>query len=53
MTAEAANGDIEELLKEVGQRKVRYGHIVAGDAAGVVGVAEPEFVVKLPTKPIR
>ncbi|KXS95253.1 hypothetical protein AC578_9458 [Pseudocercospora eumusae] len=50
MTAQAANGGIEELLKQVGHREVQYGHIVAGDAKGVLGVAEPEFVERLPTK---
>ncbi|EME84606.1 uncharacterized protein MYCFIDRAFT_210925 [Pseudocercospora fijiensis CIRAD86] len=53
MTAQAANGGIEEVLKQVGQREVQYGHIVAGDARGVVGVAEPEFVERLPTKPVK
>ncbi|KAK4540736.1 hypothetical protein LTR36_008951 [Oleoguttula mirabilis] len=44
MTAQAGNGAIDELLKEVGHREVKFGQIVAGDAKGVLGVAEPEFV---------
>lgn len=37
-------GDINDILKETGHRQVQYGHIVTGDAAGRLGVAEPEFV---------
>jgi len=47
MTAAASNGDVDKLLKEVGHRQVKYGQIVAGDAKGVLGVAEPEYVARV------
>lgn len=47
MTAQASTGNIEEVIQEVGKQKVQYGHIVAGDARGVLGVAEPEYVAAL------
>ena len=50
MTAEASNGTVEEVMKSVGERQITYGHIVAGEARGVLGVAEPEYVEKLQHK---
>lgn len=47
MTAQATNGTVDELMKEVGGRKIQYGQIVAGEARGVLGVAEPEYVTKI------
>ncbi|KAK4579990.1 hypothetical protein LTR86_000192 [Recurvomyces mirabilis] len=47
MSAPAVNGTIDELMREVGPRKVQFGQIVAGDAKGVLGVAEPEYVAKV------
>nr|OQO23975.1 hypothetical protein B0A51_08192 [Rachicladosporium sp. CCFEE 5018] len=47
MTASAANADIDQVLQQVGHQRVQYGHIVAGDARGVFGVAEPEYVAGL------
>ena len=38
---------IDDLMKEVGPRKVQFGQIVGGDAKGVLGVAEPEYVASL------
>ena len=37
-------GDIDDVLKENGHKEVQFGHIVTGDAAGRLGVAEPECV---------
>lgn len=37
-------GTIEDILKEKGAQPVQYGRIVTGDAAGQLGVAEPEYV---------
>lgn len=47
MTAQAENGTIDQVMERVGQKKVQYGHIVSGDARGVFGVAEPEYVAGL------
>lgn len=47
MTAQATNGTIDELIEEVGHRQVKFGHIIAGDARGVLGVAEPEYVARV------
>ncbi|KAK6439679.1 hypothetical protein LTR95_004121 [Oleoguttula sp. CCFEE 5521] len=47
MTASAANADIDQVLQQVGHHRVQYGQIVAGDARGVFGVAEPEYVAGL------
>lgn len=44
---EASNAPVDELLEVVGQRQVKYGKIVAGDAAGRLGVAEPEVVERV------
>ena len=48
MTADASKATVDEVMKEVGGRQIRYGHIVAGDARGVMGVAEPENVATDP-----
>jgi hypothetical protein len=37
-------GTIDDILKENGHQPVQFGRIVTGDAAGQLGVAEPEFV---------
>lgn len=37
-------GTIDDILKERGDQPVQFGRIVTGDAAGQLGVAEPEFV---------
>lgn len=47
MTAQAENGDIQQVIKTVGHREVQYGQIVSGDARGVFGVAEPEYVATM------
>jgi hypothetical protein len=47
MTAHAKQGTVDELMKEVGQQQIQYGQIVAGEARGVLGVAEPEYVERL------
>ena len=47
MTAQASHGNVEDVMKEVGDRRIQYGHIVEGDARGVLGVAEPEYVARL------
>lgn len=47
MTARATNGDIEDVIKELGKQPVQYGEIVAGDAKGIVGIAEPEYVASM------
>lgn len=44
MTAKVHHGTIEDVVKEVGQQKIRYGHIVSGEAAGTFAVAEPERI---------
>ena len=38
------SGTIDDIIKEKGHQSVQYGHIVSGDAAGRLGVAEPESV---------
>lgn len=43
----AANAPVHELLEHVGERRVQFGHIVGGDDAGRIGVAEPEFVARV------
>lgn len=47
MTAQATSGRIDGLVKEIGQTEVQFGHIVAGDAKGVLGIAEPQYVARL------
>jgi hypothetical protein len=37
-------GTIDDILRENGNQPVQFGRIVTGDAAGQLGVAEPEFV---------
>lgn len=37
-------GTIDDILKERGDQPVQFGRIVTGDAAGQLGVAEPEYV---------
>lgn len=37
-------GTIEDILKERGDQTVQFGRIVTGDAAGQLGVAEPQYV---------
>ncbi|USW58217.1 hypothetical protein Slin15195_G115360 [Septoria linicola] len=49
MTARAENGDIEQVMQRCGQQQVVYGHIVSGDARGVFGIAEPEYVAPVAT----
>lgn len=44
------NGTIQELMEEVGDRKVQYGQIVDGEAKGILGVAEPEHVERVHPK---
>ena len=39
-----AGGDIDAIIKETGHKEVQFGHIVTGDAAGRLAVAEPEYV---------
>lgn len=48
MTAQAGNKPIDQVMDTVGHQKVQYGHIVSGDARGVLGVAEPEYVAGMP-----
>lgn len=36
----------EDLLKEVGNRQIKYGNIVAGPDQGRLGVAEPQHVAQ-------
>lgn len=47
MTAQAADGTDDAIVERAGQREVKYGHIVAGTAEGVLGIAEPEYVAKM------
>lgn len=47
MTAQAKSAALDQVLKEVGDQKIQYGHIVSGEARGVVGVAEPEYVARI------
>lgn len=37
-------GTIDDILRENGNQPVQFGRIVTGDAAGQLGVAEPEYV---------
>ncbi|KAF2729902.1 hypothetical protein EJ04DRAFT_568248 [Polyplosphaeria fusca] len=39
--AHAKNGALEDLLSEVGQRRVQYGHLVDGNGSGQLAIAEP------------
>lgn len=41
----AQHGDFDEVLQEVGKRRVRYGQLV-DQPPGLMGIAEPERVVK-------
>ncbi|KAF7187829.1 hypothetical protein HII31_10729 [Pseudocercospora fuligena] len=50
MTAQAPNATIDQVIERVGHQKVQYGHIVSGDARGVFGIAEPEYVAGLTTR---
>jgi hypothetical protein len=45
--AVASGGEVAVLLKEVGERKVRYGEVEV-EGSGRLGVAEPQAVKKLP-----
>ena len=47
--SQASNGTVEDLLKEVGPRPVKFGQIVKGDASGRLGIAEPEYVSVVPS----
>jgi hypothetical protein len=38
------NADVDTLLAEVGQRRVQYGQMLRGNAAGQLGMAEPHHV---------
>ena len=44
VTAQASNVEAAELVKEVGNQKVKYGYVAGGPNRGVLGVAEPENV---------
>ncbi|KAF7192985.1 hypothetical protein HII31_05676 [Pseudocercospora fuligena] len=46
----AANAPVDKLIEEVGDRRVQFGHIVSGNDAGRIGVAEPEFVERVKPK---
>ena len=39
-----SGGTIDDILRENGSQPVQFGRIVTGDAAGQLGVAEPEYV---------
>lgn len=39
-----ANAGVKDLIREVGQRKVKYGAMVHNDASGRLAIAEPEAV---------
>lgn len=41
------NPPVKELIKEVGDREVKFGHIVAGGDAGKIAIAEPEYVARI------
>ena len=47
MTARANNSTIDGVMESVGQQQVKFGKIVEGDARGVTGIAEPEYVAPL------
>jgi hypothetical protein len=39
-----ANAGVKDLIREVGQREVKYGEMVQTDASGRLAIAEPEAV---------
>ncbi|KAH0344382.1 hypothetical protein KCU83_g8401, partial [Aureobasidium melanogenum] len=39
-----ANAGVKDLIREVGQREVKYGAMVQNDASGRLAIAEPEAV---------
>lgn len=39
--------DVDGILQEAGKKQVQFGHIVSGEAAGRLGVAEHSQVEKL------
>ncbi|KAF2103501.1 hypothetical protein NA57DRAFT_72475 [Rhizodiscina lignyota] len=39
-------GTVEEVIKKRGDQKVQFGHIVSGDAAGQLGIAEAQYVTR-------
>ena len=47
MTAQASSAAADELMRDVGHRQIKYGQIVSGDARGVIGIAEPEYVARI------
>ncbi|CAD0088496.1 unnamed protein product [Aureobasidium vineae] len=40
----AANAPVKQLIREVGQREVKYGAMMQGDASNRLAIAEPEAV---------
>ncbi|KAK5010308.1 hypothetical protein LTR28_010668 [Elasticomyces elasticus] len=46
----ASNGVVEDLLKEVGGRRVKYGEIITGDANGRLAIADPQAVKRVHPK---
>lgn len=42
-----SNKPIDSLIKEVGDRQVKFGAIRTGQSAGKIGVAEPEVVTRI------
>lgn len=47
----ASSGVPEQMIKDVGTTKVKYGPIVAGDGRGQFGVSAPEHVAEPPQSP--
>ncbi|KAF2842192.1 hypothetical protein M501DRAFT_1013551 [Patellaria atrata CBS 101060] len=44
--ANTKNGAFEDLLGEVGDRRVQYGQLLHGEKPGVLGIAEPHRVAR-------
>ena len=44
VVGQATTATTEELMQEVGDRKIRYGNIIAGEGRGRFGVDEPKNV---------
>ncbi|GAB7351795.1 hypothetical protein MBLNU459_g2368t1 [Dothideomycetes sp. NU459] len=44
LESEASNGGVDDLIKVVGERRVKYGEMVTEQQAGRLAVAEPESV---------
>ncbi|EMC99606.1 hypothetical protein BAUCODRAFT_29977 [Baudoinia panamericana UAMH 10762] len=47
MTAAAHNGTVDDLIKQVGHQRVRFGQIITGDGQGLLAVAPPEVVARV------